>query len=110
MKQYILNGVTRSGRFGMPAYINLDVYTGAIEGRKEQGLAYAVVMKMMDRYFDKNHVVVMDNFFTSVPLFLDLLTKSTYACGTVRLNRKFLPKEYGGHKDMSPGDSILAIG
>jgi hypothetical protein len=87
--------------------LNLDVYTGAIEGKKEQGLAYAVVMKMMDRYFDKNHVVVMDNFFTGVPLFLDLLTRSTYACGTVRLNRKFLPEEYVGHKDMSPGDSIF---
>jgi hypothetical protein len=77
--------------------LNLDVYTGAIEGKKEQGLAYAVVMKMMDRYLDKNHVVVMD-FFTSVPLFLDLLTKSTYACGTVRLKRKFLVIVYFGNR------------
>jgi hypothetical protein len=87
--------------------LNLDIYTGAIEGKKEQGLAYAVVMKMMDRYLDKNHVVVMDNFFTSVPLFLDLLTRSTYACGTVRLKRKFLPEEYGAQENMSPGDSVF---
>ena len=88
--------------------LNLDVYPGAAEGKKEQGLAYSVVMKMMDQYLDKNHVVVMDNFFTSVPLFLDLLTRSTYACGTVRLKRKFLPEEYGKREDMSPGH-ILAI-
>jgi hypothetical protein len=86
---------------------NLDVYTGATEGKREKGLAYAVVMKMMDQYLDKNHVVVMDNFFTSVPLFLDLLTRSTYACGTVRLNRKFLPEEYGKREDMSPGDHVF---
>eukprot|EP00456_Euglypha_rotunda_P049188 TRINITY_DN3946_c0_g1_i10.p1 TRINITY_DN3946_c0_g1~~TRINITY_DN3946_c0_g1_i10.p1 ORF type:complete len:399 (-),score=32.40 TRINITY_DN3946_c0_g1_i10:205-1401(-) len=87
--------------------LNLDVYTGAIDGTKEQGLAYAVVMKMTERYLDKNHVVVMDNFFTGVPLFLDLLARSTYACGTVRLKRKYLPKEYGSHEDLSPGESVF---
>lgn len=34
----------------------------------------------------------MDNFFSSVPLFLQLLQHKTYACGTLRSNRKFLPK------------------
>ena len=38
---------------------------------------------------------------------MDLLTSSTYACGTVRLNRKFFPEEYGKQKDMSPGDHIF---
>jgi len=87
--------------------LNLDVYTGATEGKSEKGIAYDVVMKMVDQYLNKNHVVVMDNFFTSVPLFMDLLTSSTYACGTVRLNRKFFPEEYGKQKDMSPGDHIF---
>jgi len=41
--------------------------------KEKKGLAYDVVMEMMDKYLEKNHVVVMDNFFTSVPLFLDLL-------------------------------------
>eukprot|EP00456_Euglypha_rotunda_P053094 TRINITY_DN42825_c0_g1_i3.p1 TRINITY_DN42825_c0_g1~~TRINITY_DN42825_c0_g1_i3.p1 ORF type:complete len:287 (-),score=-7.87 TRINITY_DN42825_c0_g1_i3:91-888(-) len=63
-------------------------------------------MKMVDGYLEKNHVVVMDNYFTSVPLFMDLLNRSTYACGTVRLKRKLLPEEYGKQKKMSPGDHI----
>jgi len=84
--------------------LNLDVYTGGTERKREKGLAYDVVMEMMDKYLEKNHVVVMDNFFTSVPLFLDLLSRSTYACGTVRLNRKLLPEEYGEEKGLSPGD------
>jgi hypothetical protein len=101
MKQYMKAKITKWGYRiwklcdASSAYtLNLDVYTGATEGKKEKGLAYAVVMKMMENFFDKNHVVVMDNFFPSVPLFLDLLSRSTYACGTVRLNRKFLPEEY----------------
>jgi hypothetical protein len=114
MKQYMKAKIIKWGyRFwklcdASSAYtLNLDVYTGATEEKKEQGLAYAVVMKMMDQYLDKNHVVVMDNFFTSVPLFLDLLAKSTYACGTIRLNRKFLPEEYGKSKDLSAGDHLF---
>ena len=62
-------------------------------------------MKLMDGYLDKHHVVVMDNYFTSVPLFMDLLERSTYACGTVRLNRKYLPEEFKEKKHMQPGES-----
>ena len=85
--------------------LNLDVYTGASEAKTELGLAYAVVMKLMDRYLEKNHVVVMDNYFTSVPLFVELLSRSTYACGTVRSNRKYFPEQFGTKQDMVPGKS-----
>ena len=69
------------------------------------GLTYAVVTKLMDKYLEKNHVVVMDNYFTSVPLFVELLAKSTYACGTVRSNRKYLPEQFGTKQEMVPGES-----
>ena len=85
--------------------LNLDVYTGASEAKTELGLAYAVVMKLMDRYLEKNHVVVMDNNLTSVPLFVELLSRSTYACGTVRSNRKYFPEQFGTKQDMVPGKS-----
>jgi hypothetical protein len=44
------------------------------------------------------HIVTIDNYFTSVPLFLDLLKSGTMATGTLRANRKmcrrgFLPKK-----------------
>jgi hypothetical protein len=38
------------------------------------------------------HIVTMDNFFTSVPLFTDLLEQGTMATGTLRGNRKYIPK------------------
>ena len=81
--------------------LNSDVYTGASDQKPEQGLAYTVVMKMMEGYLDKNHVIILDNYYTSVPLLKDLLDRSTYACGTIRLKRKFLPEEYGNLKDLA---------
>jgi hypothetical protein len=85
------------------AYVlNFDVYTGAKGEKKDTS---TVVMELMEGYFDKNHVVIMDNFFTSVPLFMDLFNRSTYACGTIRSNRKYLPEEFKGEQKMNPGQS-----
>lgn len=39
----------------------------------------------------RGHVVVMDNFFTSIELFEELAKYGTYAIGTIRLNRTSLP-------------------
>ena len=64
-------------------------------------------MGLMDGYLDKNHVVIMDNFFSSIPLFSDLLTRSTYACGTIRANRKYLPDHFDIEEDMEPGESEI---
>jgi hypothetical protein len=85
------------------AYVlDLNVYTGK---RSQSSSPYSVVMGLMEGYLDKHHVVVMDNYFTSVPLFMDLLERSTYACGTVRLRRKYLPELFEEQKDMEPGES-----
>ena len=39
------------------------------------------------------HHVCDDNFFSSITLFLDLLRKGIYACGTLRQNRKGFPAD-----------------
>ena len=41
---------------------------------------------------DKGHRVYMDNYYTSCELFEELLYRYTFACGTVRPNRKGLPE------------------
>ena len=46
----------------------------------------------------------MDNYFTNVPLFLNLLSSSTYACGTIRSNRKYLPESFQEKKVMTQGE------
>ena len=40
---------------------------------------------------DKGHHVYMDNYYSSPELFSELYYRQTYACGTVRQNRKGLP-------------------
>jgi hypothetical protein len=81
---------------------DFDIYCGknqaTLEGRassrEEQSLAHRVVMDLTGGLEHKNHVVVMDNFFTSVGLFRDLERRGIYATGTMRSNR------IGLHPDM----------
>ena len=41
----------------------------------------------------KNHIVHMDNWFSSIPLFNELASMLIWCCGTVRVNRKGLCKD-----------------
>ena len=53
------------------------------------GKPAAVVMNLVKGLEHKNHDVYMDNYYTSVQLFL---TKGIGACGTIRANHKFFLK------------------
>jgi hypothetical protein len=76
-----------------------DIYCGKnleaemrVEAPSGQGgAAYGVVMNLLRGLEDKGHCVVMDNFFTSIPLFRDLASKGIYATGTIRSNRIGIP-------------------
>ena len=70
-----------------------QVYTGKEAGRAEIGLAHRVVSDLSEHLADTHIRLYMDNYFTGIPLFNDLLAKGIYACGTVRSNRRGLPLE-----------------
>lgn len=61
---------------------------------QQNGLAHTVVMKLltMGNYFSKGYHIFVDDFFTSIPLAKALYDLGTYITGTIRRNRKFLPK------------------
>jgi hypothetical protein len=60
--------------------------------RKGEGLQGCNVVKhLMEDLGGRGHIVIIDNFFTSVPLFLDLLDNGNMATGTLRGNRKYVP-------------------
>jgi hypothetical protein len=73
----------------------LDIYCGKnleaevrVPGPSTQGGAvYGVVLKLLQGLEEKRHCVVMDNFFSSIPLFWDLASKVIYATCIVRSNR-----------------------
>ena len=50
----------------------------------------------------------MDKFFSSVNLFLALLQKNIFICGTVRENQKGFPPVLKGLKLANQGDSKFA--
>ena len=73
--------------------LNFDVYLGKeVDGCWHiYGLGYDVVTKLIRPFMNRNHHLFFDNFFTSTKLLEHLEASDTYACGTLRCNRKDLP-------------------
>ena len=46
------------------------------------------MMELTQPIFGRNHQVFCNNYFTSIPLFHTLLNYHTYACCTIRINKK----------------------
>ncbi|XP_033741842.1 piggyBac transposable element-derived protein 4-like [Pecten maximus] len=55
----------------------------------------------------KGHKVYMDNYNNSPELFEELELLQTYAAGTVRINRKGMPRVFGVVKNLKPGEVIF---
>jgi hypothetical protein len=78
---------------------NFQIYVGKSQNvgeeeqraRRDSTLAHGVVVDLLGGHENKGHVVAMDNYFTSVRLFKDLLGKGIYATGTLRSNRVGIP-------------------
>ena len=62
---------------------------GSKRGEAMQGAN--VVHELLRGLENRGHTVIMDNFFSSVLLFINLLGKGTYATGTVKADRIGLP-------------------
>lgn len=69
------------------------------------GLGEKVVLELTEQDWSKGKVVYFDNFFTSVALLEKLKTENTYACGTIRSNRKGLPGNMLADSQLKRGDS-----
>ena len=54
---------------------------------------------MKDGMENKEHVVVMDNYFTGVCLFKKLLDRGIYATGVMKNNRVGLPLQLANTKE-----------
>lgn len=111
--QYMPN--KKHHRWGLKLWVLCESETGFVyrlfvyQGKEHSaapsrfGQGYDVVMKLMEGLFNQGHVLVVDNFYTSVPLLNRLLELDTHCVGTLRRNRKYLPQ---GLKDakLKPGE------
>jgi len=109
-KQYI---PTKRHRFGIKLFVLCDcdtgivldmiVYTGTdvdipkVSKNDPLGMSGAIIKKMMAPYMGKGHILYTDNWYTSPALCQFLHDNNTGSCGTVRRNRKLMPK-FNGQK------------
>lgn len=121
-RQYI---PSKRHRFGVKMFVLSDVRTGyilrffvytrattAVTIMKEIGFTGSIVIELLKDFLDKGHSLFVDNWFTSPALFEFLLSKRTNACGTVRTNRRGLPKFaklHQGEVDSYHTNTMLAL-
>ena len=60
--------------------LKFQIYKGKEKDTVEKGLGKRVVLDLMQGYFQKQHHLYVDNFYTSPQLFNRLEGKQTYAC------------------------------
>jgi hypothetical protein len=68
-------------------------YLGKDELRTGHTLAHHVVFQLVDVYLDNGYNITADNFFTQLPLAVSLKERKTTYVGTMRVNRREIPKE-----------------
>lgn len=92
-------------RSDMSGYMyEFEVYQGKDDSEfKRFGLGGSIVQKLTKSLVNKNHIIMMDNYFSSVELYEYLKSVGIYACGTIRSNRKGLPA-LAADKTLKRGD------
>ena len=84
---------------------DFDLYTGKKHNHTEHGLGEGVVLHLTEKIKGSDSQVYIDNFFNSPNLQQMLLKRKVYSAGTVRVNRKNMPKEgVPVDKEMERGD------
>ena len=64
---------------------------------------------MTKKLAEKYHEVYLDNFFTSVPLMEYFFLHKILCCGTLRTNKKYLPKNLSKDSDLKRGESDYRV-
>ncbi|XP_018567257.1 piggyBac transposable element-derived protein 4-like [Anoplophora glabripennis] len=111
-RQYIQG---KRHKFGIKLYslcehgiaIKIIVYTGSADPELS-GTKYTekTVLVLLKGKLDQGHSIYMDNYYNSVSLTKQLLTKKTYVTGTLRSNRKNNPTEVV-KKKLKKGEQIV---
>lgn len=107
--QYMPN---KPHKFGIKFWLAVDVeskyilngfpYLGKDDTRCSNSLGQFVVLKLVEPYLHRGRNITTDNFFTSIPLAKKLLEQKTTLIGTIRSNKRELPKPAKETKDKMP--------
>lgn len=102
-RQYI---PSKRSRFGIKLFALCDAITGYIhklsvyvgdEKKKaaanNRSITQNIVMTLMEGLLKLGHYLFMDNYYNTSDLTDDLVANQTHVCGTIRSNRKRVPKD-----------------
>jgi hypothetical protein len=76
--------------------VNAEFFLGKMEDNAEKiddSKTYTMIMRLLQPFRGRNHIVHCDNWFTSVKLFQALKSWGIFGCGTIRTNGKQLCNE-----------------
>lgn len=109
----------KPAKYGMKAYKICDAtgYTYRFRmylGKEETGKPGIInlVLDMMKDLLYKGYRLFMDNWYSSPLLFRELWNRQTHAAGTVRMTRKFMPKDFepkGEKVQVRKSDELLCV-
>ncbi|RVE52535.1 hypothetical protein evm_002929 [Chilo suppressalis] len=97
-RQYIKN---KTHKYGVKLYkictpegytYDILIYTGKGENGREIIHGQNTVLKLVNKLKGHGRIVIAVNFYTSINLAEELLLNKTFLCGTIKPNRKGLPK------------------
>lgn len=86
-----------------------EIYSGKVDQLVEKNLGARVVQNLSEQLYGRNHRIFMDNYFSSYDLYKFLETKNIYACGTVNMSRKHMPKNLSADKALKRGEYDWAV-
>lgn len=86
-----------------------EIYTGKVDQLVERNLGERVVKNLCENLYGRNHKVFMDNYFSSYNLYKFLETKAIFACGTVNMSCKQMPKNLCSDKALKRGEYDWAV-
>jgi hypothetical protein len=79
--------------------LKLQVLTGMTDGEREVSRGTRVVINIVETYFGSRRVVTIDKALTSVTFAEEVFIKGIRARGTMRCNRRQIPKEFLLHSE-----------
>lgn len=81
----------------------LLLFVGKVDKKPERNQGKRVVLQLCEPYFNTSRRVIFDNFFTSIPLACELLDHDLVSIGTLRMNKREIPKCFLPNKTTSAG-------
>lgn len=96
----IVGAPNKPAKRGFKVFVLADAVSGYlsdfmvyIRRQKEAGLTQRVVETLTEPIYDRNHIIFVDKFYTSVSLALSLYKRETYICGSFNTGRHHWPAD-----------------